>query len=74
MNLATSLVLAAEEAEHHVGLMDNFGFFIVAFVVFSLLGFVTLSFRHVANRHSHKAEAYAKAHAGDLAPTGHGHH
>ena len=39
-----------------------------------LLGFVTLSYRNVANRHAHKAEAYAKAHPVDQAQVGHGHH
>ena len=28
---------------------------------------------NVANRHSHKAEAYAKAHANDVQQAGHGH-
>jgi hypothetical protein len=74
MTLATIVTLAAAESEHHVGLFDNVGYGIVAFVVFCLLGFVTLSYRNVANRHSHKAEAYARAHANELPQTGHGHH
>ena len=44
------------------------------FVVFLALGLVTLSYRNVANRHAHKAEAYAKAHPVDQAQVGHGHH
>jgi hypothetical protein len=33
----------------------------------------TMSYRNVANRHAHKAEAYAKAHPVDQAQVGHGH-
>lgn len=74
MTFATITALAAAETEHHVGLFDNVGYGIVALVVFLLLGFVTLSFRNVANRHSHKADAYARAHADELPQAGHGHH
>ena len=49
------------------------GYGIVAVVVFAALALVTLSYRNVANRHSHKAEAYAKAHANDVQRSGHGH-
>ena len=31
-----------------------------------------MSYRNVANRHAHKAEAYARAHADELQQTGHG--
>lgn len=75
MTLATIAALAAGEAEHHGNVQaETFIFGVVAFVVFLLLGFVVLSYRNVANRHSHKAEAYAKTHAQDLAQAGHGHH
>ncbi len=75
MTLATIVALAAGEAEHHGNVQaETFIFGVLAFVLFLLLGLVTLSYRNVANRHSHKAEAYAKAHADDLAQTGHGHH
>ncbi|KAA9135809.1 hypothetical protein [Microbacterium caowuchunii] len=74
MSLATILALAAEEAEHHGNVaLETFGYGLVAFVVFSALGLVTLSYRNVANRHASKAEAYAKQHAAELQPTGHGH-
>lgn len=74
MSLATTLALVAEEAEHHGNVaLETFGYGVVAFVVFSALGLVTLSYRNVANRHAHKAEAYAKKHAADLQATGHGH-
>ena len=42
-------------------------------MVFGALALVTLSYRNVANRHSHKAEAYAAAHANDVQQAGHGH-
>jgi large-conductance mechanosensitive channel len=74
MTLATILVLAAEETEHHGNVaLETVGFGIIALVVFASLALVTASYRNVANRHAHKAEAYAKAHANDLQPTGHGH-
>jgi len=74
MTFATTL-LAAAEAEHHGNVMgETFIFGIIALVVFLLLGFVTLSYRNVANRHAHKAEAYAAAHPTDLQQAGHGHH
>lgn len=73
MTLATIVALAATE-EHHVGLFDNIGYGVVALLIFLLLGAVTLSYRNVANRHSHKAEAYAQTHGTDLEQAGHGHH
>lgn len=75
MTLATIVALAAEGAEHHGNVQaETFIYGLIAFVVFLSLGLVTLSFRNVANRHAHKAEAYAKAHPVDLAQVGHGHH
>lgn len=75
MTLAMIAALAAGEAEHHGNVQaETFIFGVVAFIVFLLLGLVTLSYRNVANRHAHKAEAYAKTHGADLAQTGHGHH
>lgn len=74
MTLATIIALAAEESEHHGNVaLETVWYGIVAIVVFALLALVTVSYRHVANRHSHKAEAYAKAHADDLQQVGHGH-
>ena len=73
MTYAT-LLAVAEEAEHHGNVMlETIGFPIVAAVAFLFLGLVTFSYRHVSNRHAHKAEVYAAAHAKDLQPTGHGH-
>ena len=74
MTLATIVALAAEEAEHHGNVaLETVGYGIVAVIVFAALALVTLSYRNVANRHAHKAEAYAKAHANDVQQAGHGH-
>ncbi|MET0734623.1 MAG: hypothetical protein ABWY55_03130 [Microbacterium sp.] len=74
MTLATLLAFAAEESEHHGNVaLETVGYGIVAITVFAALALVTLSYRNVANRHAHKAEAYAKAHADDVQRAGHGH-
>jgi hypothetical protein len=74
MSFALTLALAAEEAEHHGNVaLETVGYGVVAFVVFTALALVTLSYRNVSNRHAHKAKAYAAKHAADLQPTGHGH-
>ncbi len=75
MILSTIASLAAQEAEHYGNVQaETFVFGVIAFVVFLALGLVTVSYRNVANRHAHKAEAYAKTHGSDLAQAGHGHH
>jgi hypothetical protein len=74
MTFATLIAFAVEETEHHGNVaLETLGYGIVAMVVFTALAFVTLSYRNVANRHSPKAEAYARAHANDVQHTGHGH-
>ena len=74
MTLATIIAIAAEEAEHHGNVaLETVGYGITAIVVFAALALVTASYRNVANRHAHKAEAYAKAHANDVQRAGHGH-
>jgi heme/copper-type cytochrome/quinol oxidase subunit 2 len=74
MTLATLIAFAAEESGKGGNVMlETIVFPIIAIVVFGTLALVTLSYRNVANRHAHKAEAYAKAHASDLQQTGHGH-
>jgi hypothetical protein len=74
MTLATILVLAAEETEHSGNVaLETIGYGITALAVFGALALVTVSYRNVANRHSHKAEAYARAHANDVQQAGHGH-
>lgn len=75
MTLATIVTLAAEGAEHHGNVQaETFIYGVIAMIVFLALGLVTLSYRNVANRHSGKAEAYAKAHPIDQSQVGHGHH
>jgi divalent metal cation (Fe/Co/Zn/Cd) transporter len=74
MTLATILVLAAEETEHSGNVaLETIGYGITALAIFGALALVTVSYRNVANRHSRKAEAYAKAHANDVQRAGHGH-
>ncbi|MDT0181513.1 hypothetical protein Q9S36_15140 [Microbacterium sp. ARD31] len=74
MTFATMIALAAEEAEHHGNVaLETFWYGAVALVVFGALALVTVSYRNVANRHSHKADAYARAHANDVQRAGHGH-
>jgi len=74
MTLATQLIaLAAQEAEHGNVMLETVMFPIIAICVFGFLALVTSSYRNVANRHAHKAEAFAKAHEGDVRQAGHGH-
>ncbi|WP_347344946.1 hypothetical protein [Microbacterium sp.] len=75
MTLATIVALVAEEAEHQGNVQQETMIFgVIALAVFLLLGFITFSYRNVANRHSGKAAAYAAEHANDVVQAGHGHH
>ncbi|MGF2947796.1 hypothetical protein [Microbacterium alcoholitolerans] len=70
MNLVAQIAMAAAETEHHGNVAaETFIFGVLAALVFAAMGVVALSYRHVANRHSAKAEAYAQKHGKD----GHGH-
>ncbi|GAA5154148.1 hypothetical protein GCM10025768_24880 [Microbacterium pseudoresistens] len=74
MNLVAQIAMAAAEAEHHGNVaLDTLVFGIIAAVVFFILAMVTFSYRHVANRHTAKAEAWAAAHGKDAHGAGHGH-
>ncbi|MBN9182505.1 MAG: hypothetical protein J0I66_05805 [Microbacterium sp.] len=74
MTLASLIAFAAEETSKGGNVMlETIVYPIIAMAVFATLALVTLSYRNVANRHAHKAEAYAKAHANDVQQTGHGH-
>ncbi len=55
---------AQTEAETHVAMADPLVYGAIAFVFFAVIGFVTWSYRDVANRHSDKVSDDA----------GHGHH
>ena len=74
MTFASLIALAAEEAEHHGGNVQAETFWIgaVAFVLFAAPSLVTLSYRNVANRHAHKAEAWARKNPTPT-PEAHGH-
>ena len=65
MHLAT-LIAAAAGTEEQAGnpALETFWIALIALAVFALLALVTFTYRDVANRHSAKAEAYARAHAG----------
>jgi heme/copper-type cytochrome/quinol oxidase subunit 2 len=70
---ATLIALAAEGAEHHGNVQaQTVGYGVVALVAFIALALVTWSYRNVANRHAHKAEAYARKNPAPT-PEGHGH-
>lgn len=73
MNAASLIALAAAEVEHEGNIpLETFWYGAVALAIFAVLGLVTLSYRNVANRHAHKAEAYTRRH-GTPTPEGHGH-
>lgn len=59
---AQVLSVVAAEAEHGNVALETLPAGLIAAAIFALLGFVTLSYKNVANRHSAKAEAWAKAH------------
>ncbi|HWV48167.1 MAG TPA: hypothetical protein VN035_01825 [Microbacterium sp.] len=74
MNLVAQFAMAAAETEHHGNVaLETLIFGVIAAIVFTLLGLVTFSYRHVANRHSAKAEAWAAQHGKDGHGAGHGH-
>jgi hypothetical protein len=73
MTLASLVALAAEESGHGNVALETVVFGIIALAVFGALALVTLSYRNVANRHAHKADAYAVKHANDVQQAGHGH-
>lgn len=65
MSVLATIAVAAEEGHGHVVNELWFPapvFGVVVFVLFAALALVTFSFRDVANRHSEKAEAYAREH------------
>ena len=62
------LSLLAEEAAAPL-VMPNWAFPLIAASVFALLGFITWSYRDVANRHSDKTGGHS-----DHTDAGHGHH
>ena len=74
MNLVAQFAMAAAETEHHGNVaLETLIFGVIAAIVFAQLVLVTFSYRHVANRHSAKAEAWAAQHGKDGHGAGHGH-
>lgn len=74
MNLVEQLAIVAAETEHQGNVaLDTLIFGVVAAIAFAALGIVTFSYRHVANRHSAKADAWAAKHGADGHEAGHGH-
>ena len=60
MNVVSQIAVIAAEAEHHGNVaLETLIFGIIAAVIFTALAVVTLSYKNVANRHTHKAEAWA---------------
>lgn len=45
--------------------MEAWMYGLIALIIFAALGFITASYRDVANRHRGKAAAYAARHTGD---------
>ncbi|HOA86331.1 MAG: hypothetical protein GX871_03270 [Microbacteriaceae bacterium] len=73
MSFATILLAQAEE--HHGNVyVETLPYLLLAVALFLVLGFLTFSYRDVANRHAAKAEAYARTHGAAIAQgQGHGH-
>lgn len=67
MSLLATTFIAAEEGGHAVTELpiSPLAVGIIVFTIFFVLAIVTFSFRDVANRHAHKAEAYAREHGED---------
>lgn len=67
MSLLATIAVASEAGAHVVNELPFpapvYG--VIAFVVFTAFAAVTFSFRDVANRHSEKAEAYAREHGAE---------
>ncbi|WP_350349869.1 hypothetical protein ABIQ69_08205 [Agromyces sp. G08B096] len=65
MSLVTAVLASTETVNARELPMEPFLYGLVAAVIFAVLGFVTYSYRDVANRHRFKAEAYAARHGED---------
>ncbi|MEV8338016.1 hypothetical protein [Leucobacter sp. NPDC077196] len=64
MSLLATIAAAAEEGHHVVNELPfpAVVFGVIVFALFCVIAAVTFSFRDVANRHSAKADAYAREH------------
>lgn len=67
MSVLANAVLAAEEGGHVVTELpfSPIVYGIIVFALFAVMAGITFAFRDVANRHSEKAEAFAREHGED---------
>jgi len=67
MSVLATALLAAEEGGHvvHELPIPPIAYGIIVLALFLVFSIITFSFRNVANRHSEKAEAYAREHGED---------
>lgn len=65
-------VVAAEAEKHYPMLFPIWVFGVGPLVIFIVLGCIVWTYRDVANRHFHKAEANAAGHAQSPGATTHG--
>lgn len=61
MNLLADVIVAAEEHQLAELWIPAYWFAIIPAAIFLLLGFVTFSFRDVANRHRHRTGGSGEA-------------
>lgn len=66
----TTLLLAESEKAPMIAPTWVFG--VIPLVLFLALGLIMWTYRDVANRHTHKAEAHATDHAASAGATSHG--
>lgn len=71
MSVSTLVSLVAEGGEGHNVMLETFPAAIIAAVVFFALAMVTFSYKNVANRHSAKAEKFARENGQDAHGAGH---
>lgn len=64
MHFAAALVAAAEAEHHGNPMLTTLPAFIIAAVVFTVLGLVTASYRNVSNRHADPAEVHVQHETG----------
>lgn len=74
MSILTTILAAAETEQHGNVAAETVIYGIIAAVVFALLGFVTFTYRDVANRRAGKDVTSVPGHAGQIDQgAGHGH-
>lgn len=71
MSVTPLVSLLAEGGEHGNVMLETFPSAIIAAVIFFALAMVTYSYKNVANRHSAKAEKFARENGQDSHGSGH---